>query len=160
MDFVKQLESNQEIISGLTPIDIVRLFQYVCEYEDNVKETPGEFDINYKGIDKIKSKYDIYFDTCAKRNLSKARKHSYFLLFEQTRNSKASKDDKAHHLMRHIRNSIAHGHITKRTVKKNKVNVEIFEITDKNHYRDTMWGQISVSALFQLLSALINSRKA
>ena len=37
MDFVKQLESNQEIISGLTPIDIVRLYQYVCEYEDNVK---------------------------------------------------------------------------------------------------------------------------
>lgn len=160
MDFVKQLESNQEIISGLTPIDIVRLYQYVCEYEDNVKEIPGEFDINNKEIDKIKNKYDIYFETCAKRNLSKARKHAYFLLFEQTRNSKASKDDKAHHLMRHIRNSIAHGHITKRTVKKNKVNVEIFEITDKNHYRDTMWGQISASALFQLLSTLINSRKA
>lgn len=160
MEFIKQLNGNQKIIQGLTPLDIVRLFQYVYEYEGNIKESPGEFDISYNGIDKIKSKYDIYFDTCARKNLAKARKHQFYLLFEQTKNSKASKDDKAHHLMRHIRNSIAHGHITKRSIKKNKVNVEIFEITDKNHYRDTMWGQISASALFQLLSELINSRKA
>ena len=26
---------------GLSSVDIVRLFQYICEYEDNVKENLG-----------------------------------------------------------------------------------------------------------------------
>lgn len=159
MDFVKQLDYNREIIQGLAPIDIVRLFQYVCEHENNVKSNPGKFDISYKGINKIKNKYDIHFGTCAQRNISKAKKHKFYLLFEQKKNSKASKDDKAHHLMRHIRNSIAHGYIKKKSIKKNKANIEIFEITDKNPYRNTMRGEISVPALFQLISELIKSRK-
>lgn len=103
MDFVKYLDYNREIIQGLESIDIVRLFQYVREYENNIKSNPGNFDINYKDVDKIKTKYDIYYDTCAKRNISKAKKHKFYLLFEQTKNSKASKDDKAHHLLRNIR---------------------------------------------------------
>ena len=159
MDFVKQLDSNSEIVQGLTPIDIVRLFQYVCEYETNVKVAPGKFDISCKRINKIKNKFDIYFDTCAKRNIPKAKKHRFYLLFEQTKNSKASKDDKAHHLMRHIRNSIAHGYISKRSVKKNKGIEEIIEITDKNHDRNTMCGEISINAFYQLIQELLKSKR-
>lgn len=139
-------------VNGLTKDEICRLYQFVCTYEYDIKEYPTHFDITSKDIEKLKKECDLYFDTLAKKNFSKAYKYSYYILYEQNKRSKASKDDKAHHLMRHIRNSIAHGRI-----KKNPGDILI--IKDCNNTKDTMEGKISVKLLYRLIDVLIKSRK-
>lgn len=145
-------KGDEGIINGLTKEEICQLYQFVCDYEENIKFYPTCFDITTKKIEKFKKEYDLFFDTLAKRNFAKAYKHSYYFLYEQNKNSKASKDDKAHHLLRHIRNSIAHGKI-----KKNAG--DILVLKDCNTTKDTMEGKIPSKLLFQLIDVLIKSRK-
>lgn len=156
MEFKNQIEECKVSDSNnLSPIDVVNLYHYICEYESFIKHEPGQFDISNKELDKFIRHYDIYFDTCAKKNVSKAKKHDHYMLFEQNKNSKASKNDKAHHLLRHIRNSIAHGWISKVDGK-----TERYNLTDNNGRKDTMWGYIGVKVLYQLITKLIESKKS
>lgn len=145
-------KGNKGFINGLTKEEICQLYQFVCDYEENIKLYPTQFDITTKEIEKLKKECDLFFDTLAKKNFPKAYKHSYYILYEQNKNSKASKDDKAHHLMRHIRNSIAHGRI-----KKNAG--DILVLKDRNDIKDTMEGKISSKLLFRLIDVLIKSKK-
>lgn len=155
MIFLKKLNNHKdEIVNGLSPIDISNLYSFLCFYEQEIKKYPGSFDITKKTIDKFINKQDIYLDTCNKKKLAKAKKHKYYFLYDQQKNSKASKNDKAHHLLRHIRNSIAHGRV-KISIKDKKT----YEMTDFNGYRNTMYGLISLPVLYQLITILFKSKK-
>ena len=64
-------------------------------------------------------------------------------------------DDKAHDLLRHIRNAIGHALIT-----KTAVNRACFYLTDKNQKQSTtMRGNIEESLFFALLEQLIKTKK-
>ena len=68
---------------------------------------------------------------------------------------KTEYDDKAHDLLRHIRNAIGHALIT-----KTAANRVCFNITDKNKNQSiTMRGNIEESLFFALLEQLIKTKK-
>lgn len=143
----------QKIINKLSKDDIIELYKYVCRYETCIKPNKEQFDINNKELEKLIRMHDIYLDTCAKKNHTKALKHRYHILYEQYSKSKASGKDKAHHLMRHIRNCIAHGYIQKDKADEN------FILYDNNGTRDTMSGKIGVKSFYELIKKLENSKK-
>lgn len=154
MKFLKKLTTGGEvIIQNLSPIDISNLYLYLYDYENEIKGAPGSFDITNKMIDEFIKKHDIYLDTCNKKKLTTAKKHKFYFLFDQQKNSKVSKDDKAHHLLRHIRNSIAHC-----LIKRNDQNSNVYEMTDSNGHRNTMYGYINTSVFYQLITLLIQSK--
>ena len=139
-------------VNDLTKDEICLLYKFVCEYEENIKDYPRSFDISTKELERLIRDNDLYLDTYAQKNFSKAYKHSSHILFEQYVRSKVSKDDKAHHLMRHIRNAIAHGNIK-------RLSGDLISLKDHNGKRYTMDGKISIKLLFQLIESLVNSNK-
>lgn len=143
----------KKIINNLSKDDIIALYKYVCRYEICIKSNKEQFNINNQELEKLIKAHDIYLDTCAKKKLARAHKHKNYILFEQYCKSKASGKDKAHHLMRHVRNSIAHGHIKKDNAYEN------FILYDNNGKNDTMWGKIGVKSFFELIEKLENSKK-
>lgn len=157
MEFTKKIDNPQSvIINGLNAIDITNLYHYACEYEVCIKPYPGSFDISNKNLDKFLNRYDIYLNTCAQSNRSRAKKHEYYFLYEQYVKSKASGRDKAHHLLRHIRNSIAHGMVNMIDEKHQILELSDFSV---NTGKDTMWAKISVPILYQLITKLIETKK-
>lgn len=60
-------------------------------------------------------KIKFFLGKTNKADRAKALKSRYYIVFEQTK--PCGKDnDVVHHLLRHIRNAIAHGHIIKRGI--------------------------------------------
>jgi len=68
---------------------------------------------------------------------------------------KTEYDDKAHDLLRHIRNSIGHALIVKTSANK-----AIFDITDKNKNGNlTLRGNMQENLFFALIQQLIDSKE-
>lgn len=139
--------------SKLSEKDIVHLYEYLCQYESELKTAAGKFDINDPNVQKVISENRIYLDSCNQQAKRKISKHKYYVLYAHRSDNPLSKKDKAHHLLRHIRNSIAHGLI-------NKESGNILRLTDLNQSGNmTMEGKIEFNVLKQLLSAIIQSKK-
>lgn len=146
-----QIEIAPKIINGLQVKDVILLYNYLSMYEISVKEFSGKFDIDDKKVKTFLDRYDIYLTTMAKKNLSKANKHKLYVRFEQKKNSKASGSDIAHHLLRHIRNSIAHVRIEKQAG-------DIYVLTDNNGKVDTMETKLPEKVLKGLIEVLLKSK--
>lgn len=153
--FFKLVMGKGVVINGLNSVDVEKLYIYVCEYAANIEGNPGSFDITNPTLCELLKKHDIYLDSFNKTNVAKTKRHVNYILFEQYVKSKASRNDKAHHLLRHLRNSIAHGLIKKIKTK----NIEYYELADKNEKRGTMMGTIKVQVFYSLIENLINSNK-
>lgn len=129
------------------------LYDYLCLYEYDLKDKAGSFDLNCHELNSFLKMNRIYLGALNKSEQKKSKKYSYTILYAQRRGDKVSKDDKVHHLLRHIRNSIAHG-----LIKKRKGN--IVSLQDKGKQgQETMQGQIDINLLYALLNQLIKTNK-
>lgn len=135
----------------ISEADKAKMFDYLKDYQDNIKPNFGKYDLNDKKLQKFLSVNDIYLGRMNKKCEAKANKHQYFILYEQDKPKKRDNDE-VHHLLRHIRNSIAHGRIGKKSRN-------LFLLIDKspNGEKLTMFGEIDYKLLFDLISLLKNS---
>ena len=90
--------------------DKAKMFDYLKDYQDYIKLNFGNYDYLNQEFHKFISTNDIYLGSCSKKCKAKASKHQYFILFEQNK-PRNNDNDVIHHLLRHIRNAIAHGRI-------------------------------------------------
>jgi hypothetical protein len=137
------------MVNGIKDANLITIYRFVCEFEKNIKQMPGHYDINNRDIDRFIRKIDLYIGTISKEHKRKAIEHSFYLLFDQYKRSKISKDDVAHHLMRHIRNSFSHGNMSQKN--------DIVSISDYNEKCNTMDGRIPIKSLLELIDLLKNS---
>ena len=138
----------QKAHNPLNQKNTIKCYSYLARYEKEVKENGGQYNIEH--IQDFLADNDIYLETLTKNNMRRAVKHNNWILFEQNKRNKSSKDDVAHHLLRHIRNSIAHVYIT-------KYNGDI-HIEDYQNNRKTMQGKISEDLFFLLIDKLISTK--
>lgn len=95
--------------------DMPTLYTYLVNYEKYIISKSGSFDINspsftaFCKVNNIKWKNSV-----DKRELDKKDKSENYFFFS-TAQKKVSKNDTAHHLLRHIRNSIAHALVSKKS---------------------------------------------
>jgi hypothetical protein len=94
--------------------DMPTLYAYLVNYEKDIKSKSGSFDINSASFASFcKSNNIKWKNSLEKRELDKKDKSENYFFFNTTQ-KKISKNDTAHHLLRHIRNSIAHALVSKK----------------------------------------------
>lgn len=63
--------------------DKVFLYDYLCEFENEIKQHFGCYDFNDKKLQRFLFDHDIYIGAYNKTNRKKVIKHKYYLLFEK-----------------------------------------------------------------------------
>ena len=121
----------------------VQLFDYLNHYENNVKMNHGHYDLNNNQLQAFINANDITF--CSHKSIgTNAKKHAAYFRYQYT------STDKAHDLMRHIRNAIAHGNIEKRQ--------GYFLLKDFNSYgTKTLDAKIKTGVFWNFLNELENT---
>jgi hypothetical protein len=127
--------------------DKVKCFDFLSEFEKTIKPNFGSYNINDDHLSRFLNENKIFLGKTNKADRAKALKSRYYIVFEQTK--PCGKDnDVVHHLLRHIRNAIAHGHIIKKG--NNKFYIEDMKETGIM----TMEGNIAKNEFFLLLEQL------
>ena len=87
----------------------IRLFDYLTRFEKKIKNNHGHYDLNDNQLQTFINENDIAFCSYQAKGI-KAKEHEAYFQYEYRYKGM----DKAYDLMRHIRNAIAHGNITKK----------------------------------------------
>lgn len=132
--------------------DKAKMFDFLKYFQDDICSHFGEYDICSKEVQKFLSKNGIYLGRMNKSCRQKALKSKFYILFEHNK-PKGKDNDIAHHLLRHIRNAIAHGRIEKNGSDK-------FKLQDFNpkSQSESMFGIIDYKLFFKLIDLLKNQR--
>lgn len=85
----------------------IRLFDYLTRFEKKIKNNRGHYDLSNNQLQTFINENDIAFCSYQAKGTKIKEHNAYFQYEYQAAN-------KAHDLMRHIRNAIAHGNITKK----------------------------------------------
>lgn len=127
------------------------LYDYLCLFEKKIGVNFGNYDIDAKKVQKFLVDEDIFLGRLNKKDKKRSSKHKYSILFEATKPRK-KKNDVAHHLLRHFRNSIAHANIE--TNKK-----DYFSFSDYHKENETMKGKLLMRHYFKLIELIIQTDK-
>lgn len=131
--------------------DKIKCIDYLFEFENMIKPYFGLYNINDEHLRLFLNENKIFLGKTNKKDRIKALKSKYYIVFEQ--NKPYNKDnDVVHHLLRHVRNAIAHGRIFKKG--KAKFYIEDFGKTGNK----TMEGNIDKKVFFLLLEQLKQSK--
>lgn len=140
-------------MSALSQVDKLLLFDYLFDYECNIKLHSGKYDIADTALREFLDSNNIVIDSYCNRNKNKIHTYTNYLLFSSHSNHKLSGKDKVHHLLRHIRNSVAHSLIDKEKRKW-------FVLTDKNsNGSENMIGKIRYDLLPSLIAELKKTKQ-
>ena len=129
-----------------------KFYDFICLYEKEISNKFGSFNYNDKNLQSFLANKKILIGSLNKTNKNNAFKMKYHILWDDKHPSKYSsmKKDSVHNLLRHIRNSMAHGNI----VSKGKE----FELHDYNkNNKIPLEGKIAMSLFFQLINLLLAS---
>lgn len=85
----------------------VKLFDYLTLFEHEIKNNHGHYDLNDNQLQTFINENDIAFCSYQAKGI-KAKEHNAYFQYEY------QAANKAHDLMRHIRNAIAHGNVIKK----------------------------------------------
>ena len=131
--------------------DKAKMFDYLKDYQDNIKPNFGKYNLVDKKLQKFLSVNDIYIGRLNQKCKGKAINHQYHILYEQNK-PKNKVNDEVHHLLRHLRNAIAHGRIRKKGSK-------LFQFSDETPDGNsvTMIGEIDYKLFFELIDLAKNT---
>lgn len=85
----------------------VKLFDYLTLFEHEIKNNHGHYNLNDNQLQTFINENDIAFCSYQAKGI-KAKEHNAYFQYEY------QAANKAHDLMRHIRNAIAHGNVIKK----------------------------------------------
>lgn len=128
--------------NNLSKEDVCKFYEFVCAFEKTYKHEFGSFDIDNPCVQKFCEDNDIA--------LGKRPKRQFRFVFEAYKPKNKLQNDKAHHLLRHIRNSFCHGLVTKRG--------RFFTLKDYNKAGNlSMDAQIREDLLWSLLGEIVKT---
>lgn len=133
---------------------VYKMYQYLTKYEKTIAKHAGEYDWNSVEFQQFLTNQNILIQPVSKSIYVKDLPQNNYIAYVYG-DHKADYGDKAHDLLRHIRNAIGHALITKTAVNKAH-----FYLTDKNKNQSiTMRGNIEDSLFFAVLEQLIKTKK-
>lgn len=134
----------------------VRLYDFLCDYENHLIGLYGTFiKINDGAISKFEERNSVLIGTLCPTNIKKRNQYKYYILFDNSKPSacKTIPNDASCNLLRHIRNSIAHGNIS-------ATSKAVFELKDYDkNKKESMIGKIKADLLFQVIEIICNTHK-
>lgn len=129
-------------INNLSKDDVCKFYDFVCAFEGKYKTKFGDYNIEAPEVKKFCKENGIVF--------GKRPKSSFNFVFEANKPKNKNNNDKAHHLLRHIRNSFCHGLVTKKRDR--------FILEDHNKTGNiSMKAQIRGDLLWSLLDKILGT---
>ena len=123
----------------------IRLFDYLTRFEKKIKNNRGHYDLNNHHLQTFINENDISFCSHKAKGID-TKEHDAYFQYEY----KYEGMDKAHDLMRHIRNAIAHGNVIKKD--------EYFWLKDyTNKGTKTLDAKIKTNVFWNFLTELENT---
>lgn len=131
---------------------VYEMYGFLYNFEHYIAQRSGEFNIDSSELNQFIRNNNIEIKPVSKsKYVTDLPKRDYIVFLYG--DHKEAYDDKAHDLLRHIRNSISHGNIEKVSPKR-----AIFDLTDKNKNKNiTLRGNIHENLFFALLQKLIDT---
>ena len=121
----------------------IRLFDYLTRFEKKIKNNHRHYDLNDNQLQTFINENDIAFCSYQAKGI-KAKEHEAYFQYKYTTTNKA------HDLMRHIRNAIAHGNVIKKD--------GYFWLTDyTNKGTKTLDAKIKTDVFWNFLTELENT---
>ena len=142
-------------MNKLSGSNIVQLYNFLYKFEKELSNGFGTFDFEDNRLKSFMEDEKILLGSMCKTNEKKKNSFKYFILWDDTK-PKTFKafpgNDSAYNLLRHIRNSIAHGNILSENRQK-------FSLEDYNKANKlSMKGKISNKLFFQLIDLIIATK--
>lgn len=132
----------------------VKFYNYIVEYETHISDNFGHYNINEPAIVSFCENHKILLGSDCKSNDKRIAQYKFYILWDDRKPDKYRNyigNDSAHNLLRHIRNSMAHGNVSSENRQK-------FNLADYNsEKRQTMRGKISSNLFFDLLDVIVES---
>lgn len=133
---------------------IFNMYKFLKHFETSIAQNAGKYDYDSHEFQCFLQDSNLVIIPVSKSKYVKDLPRNNYIVFVYG-DHKTPYDDKAHDLLRHIRNSIGHALIRK--AAKNK---SIFDIMDRNKNGViTMRGNIDESLFFSLIEQLIKTYK-
>lgn len=130
---------------------IYKMYKFLTQFETTIAKNAGKYHYDSKQFQQFLKDSGLEIKLVSKSKYVKDLPQNNYITFVY--NHKTPYEDKAHDLLRHIRNSIGHA-----LIHKTAVNKSIFDITDKSRNGTiTMRGNIDESLFFALIEQLIST---
>jgi hypothetical protein len=134
---------------------ILKLYNYVVTYEHEISKDAGKYDFDNEILVQFCQEHSIALAPRASSSSVKEMSESNYIMFVYN-DRKAESKDKAHALLRHLRNAIAHARVS-----KTATNSTVLDITDVNGKDNiSMRGKMEQDLLFSLIELLIQSKRS
>lgn len=129
------------------------MYKYLSDFENSISKCAGCYNFDSVKLNQFLIDNEIELRPVSKSSRVTDLPRNNYIVFLYG-DHKIEYDDKAHDLLRHIRNSIGHALIVK--ISANKA---IFDITDRNKNGNiTLRGNIQENLFFALIQQLIDSK--
>lgn len=135
-------------INKLSEKDIKKSYIFICLFEKELRTKYGSFDFNNIAVSSFCKENKI--EKKVKRNTKPTENYFWF---DTSKIKGFPNNDFAHNLLRHIRNTMAHGNFRKERGKKSYY---ILEDYNKNG-EQTMYGRIKTDLFWKYLNLVLHS---
>lgn len=135
-----------------------QFYDFLCDFENNIASEFGHYNITNRNLQSFLQSSSIFLGGMGVRARKEAKAYKQYILYDNKKPSSKKLDhienDSAHNLLRHIRNSMAHGNIDKKS-KGSKYYV----INDFNKEGGvSMEGIILIKDFVPLMNLLLSSK--
>ena len=133
----------------------ILLYSYLCNLEEELKDSFGEFNIKDKDLCTFLDKNRIFIGSYTEANEKKKGEFKYYMLSnlrKPDKHKEISGNAYAYLHLKHIRNAIAHGNV----VSVNKLNFTIEDYTEQGN--KSAIGKINCKLFYQLIEALLKTK--
>ena len=135
-----------------------QFYDFICNFENNIAPDFGRHDITNRNLQTFLQTSSLFLGGLGVRARKDAKAHKQYILYDNKKPSSKKLDnidnDSAHNLLRHMRNSMAHGNIDKKS-KGSKYYV----INDFNKEGGvSMEGIILIKDFVPLMNLLLSSK--
>lgn len=131
-----------------------KFYDFIVQFEKEISSKFGHYNLNNKEILSYCNDNKILLGPSNKTNNGKIHQYKYFILWDDAKPTKYKNikdNDSAHNLLRHLRNSMAHGYIVMENRQK-------FSLSDYNgNDKQSMKGKILSTIFFELISRLLQT---
>jgi len=134
-------------IKNLSKEDILFLYNYVIRFESDIRDNYGKYDFESTSLDRFCKLNQIK----KKGRIDSKGENQFWFTAKKLKGQ--SVNDVAHHLLRHIRNSISHALVTKKG--------KYYFLEDYNqNATQTMGGKIRMDLLPSFIDEIIGTKKS
>ena len=133
---------------------VYQMYKYLSAFEGSISKSAGHYNFNSIKLNQFLIDNDIVLRPVSKSSRVVNLPRNNYIVFLYG-DHKAKYDDKAHDLLRHIRNSIGHA-----LIEKTSANRAVFDITDKNKNGNlTLRGNMKENLFFALIQQLQDTKR-